>query len=123
MALPAGHLVDGESFMGLWSEPKIGVAPSAIRYSNRAGATATEEDRAALKKLEAAADEERRERPGASVEIWAMDEQKPIFRGDLQDRAVGPLSTISPLLADQRFSALATSDRKLSTGVISPDHV
>jgi hypothetical protein len=41
--------------------------------------------RRAQKKLEAAVDEERREHPGARVEIWAMDEHriglKPIVRG------------------------------------------
>jgi transposase len=82
---------------GLWSGPKIarGLAKFhgmrsvhdqrgwdaliAIGYSiqqprPRHPDAATEEDRAALKKsLKAAVDEERREHPGASVEIWAMD--------------------------------------------------
>ena len=52
----------------------------AIGYSiqqprPRHPAAATEEDRAALKKkVQTAALEERRKHPGATVEIWAMDE-------------------------------------------------
>jgi transposase len=94
---------------GLWTGPKIARwlarfhglksvhdqrgwdALIAIGYSiqqprPRHPAAATEADRAALKKkLQAATAAERRRRPGATVEIWAMDEHriglKPITRG------------------------------------------
>ena len=70
---------------GLWSGPKIALGYSIQQPRPQYPQAATQEERAALKKMEDAAAEEQCQHPDAEVEIWAMVEHrlglKPIVRG------------------------------------------
>src|ERR1700757_3606427 len=75
----------------------IGIEYSIQKPRPRHPEAATEKDRAKLKKkLQRAVAEEKRQNPGATVEIWAMDEHriglKPITRGVWAPKGERPLA-------------------------------
>ena len=75
----------------------VGIAYSIQKPRPRHPEAATEKDRAKLKKkLQRAVAEEKRQNPGATVEIWAMDEHriglKPITRGVWAPKGERPLA-------------------------------